>query len=1471
MQRRFANSCSACYLWLAMVLLSLAATLTAQPQPPAASESFSGTNRRDDPLPIRRLRVSPTQLPVVLKQLELGPLRRMPRGEFEQLLQEHRRLAEENRRTPVLSELRLTATLQGDDLVGRAEWDIYNPGNPGRLMLLEPLRAAVSGAVWSDGRPAVFGTPAGSPAPAVWIERTGLQTLRCDWSAAGLATLDERRFELRWPLATTAVLELDLPLGLVPVAGDAIIVGPLPANSPRQQRWRIRFSGRNRLDLTLRPAAASDTLTVAEGRCRYDVQASGCYCTYDFDLRPVRGHASSWTFQIDPTLQITDVLSTPRASWSVEAATSMKQPRTLRVTLPPASTARLAIQALTPPPSPGMLELPSVRPQQTLLVRETIDVRVAPEWKLEQFIPGDYRMTNTSLANDQSRLLTLQGHWLPSAAQWTDRKSPQLYLAPAEPVFAAAYEQLVWDLEHSPPRLNVRLRLVVKKGPLCQFRCYGPEGYELRRFNGGDALLISTDKKQRLATVEWLRPLTTGQTVDMEWEWAATTLLPIQGTGTPFPTFTPLSVLERHGLFAITAVSAPAGKAIPGPGAEPLGWFDWDVPFPPPRAKAVFRYRGTDIRGYWLPAPSATHAVSSSPPSPEPRPLPEKLQPLPLHVSEAYQILLPTIDSSASFFAIARVHCPAAKSVNSCPLFVTVELSSSAQLEAVRLDGRWLSPISCETDQPGQWRIPLPGGTETVTVVLRGRVQPEQLGLWRRLDPPVLSWSGTTVGGDCFVRLPQNYAAIFPVQRGAVPPLLTSLPSDVVPLLDVDGANWLIIPAGRSLWYGSPSFALAVAFGLIGLFLVLLVSITSMQTRRWFRANIVVASAIMVVALLLPGWWQWLLFPTGAIVALLQLGLTAVRNMGTRPVALAILVAGGTLSPIVFPSSSLLAQHPEPFTVLLLPPDINGQEEVLVPLALLDRLNALRPTLPAWVLTEAHYQTSIEGLVARVEARFVIHVLEQTEATFLLPLGEGRLEGARIHDVPAYLTLVRPGLYALPLPGRGRQEIHVRFVLNIAGNAERELRFGTPECPHTMLAVQTETTLRQLQLPARLGRWTVQEETKPKHMQAELGSVRQVLLRWREEGKGTANLRVRECCLWELHPQGADLTAAWWLEVVGGSLTRLELRLPAELEATAVSVRSPESGDNTPLRDWILSAPSAGWRTLRIDLRTPVSGRWLLVIQAVPRYPPSRQPLLRFPWIVLPQPAESDSFYVLRLKDTALEGLHRQGVIDFTPDALYPLFDTVAELRLGPAQSLRVFRPIESSHGELRPLLRLPTEPYIQTHTTWQIGWRGSPPPSTAPNSKPALIAFAAGVIRWKNSATPGLVELVLPAVVEEIRGQEVVAWSQRQGVVQVWLRRPLTEGTLQWYGRLQPALGTPLDLPLPRPSEPATLQEQWEIHSMAGLAVAWERLRGWTLAEPPASAALTPPRRYTAETHRQPPPLPRLSIALAADQPTPQ
>ena len=238
--------------WLLLVLAVVAGgAVAAVPRPPAeiVARAVAEFVPADDPFPIRRVRGTDARLPDLLKELEPGPVVRLPRPEFEARVRAAGRAVSTAKHTARVVDATYTAELDGGDLTGTAELGILNAHGVTGFVPLDPLRLAVRGAKWTDG-PAVLAIPQGATSPAVWVDRDGRRVLHLNWSLAGTTEPGERRFELRVPPCPTSSLELSLPAEQVPtVSADVLLTGPFDVpGQPARRLWRLRFGGRSKVE-----------------------------------------------------------------------------------------------------------------------------------------------------------------------------------------------------------------------------------------------------------------------------------------------------------------------------------------------------------------------------------------------------------------------------------------------------------------------------------------------------------------------------------------------------------------------------------------------------------------------------------------------------------------------------------------------------------------------------------------------------------------------------------------------------------------------------------------------------------------------------------------------------------------------------------------------------------------------------------------------------------------------------------------------------------------------------------------------------------------------------------------------------------------------------------------------------------------------------------------------------------------------
>jgi hypothetical protein len=747
-----------------------------------------------------------------------------------------------------------------------------------------------------------------------------------------------------------------------------------------------------------------------------------------------------------------------------------------------------------------------------------------------------------------------------------------------------------------------------------------------------------------------------------------------------------------------------------------------------------------------------------------------------------------------------------------------VSLPPGAEVRGVCVAGRWLNPAACaERGEDGSLRVPLPA-EPAVRFEVRYRLPVRRAWPTRPVespapvvpgDPPVKRWwafaSGVLPGWPS--RPWEATADELPLLGG---PLAGGEPVALVTRSDDE-----LVRVGSARTADALAVALTagwIVFGLIAF------------RRRSARSAVVLGAAVVVsllVAELGPPWWSRVAWPpliaaTGVLAFVLMA--LALRSRGAAAPAA---VAAALLAFAVL-SLSALAQPPAAATVVIVA-DAEGKEEVVAPLAVMDRLDSLaHPPLPAAVITSAEYDLRAEETGARVVARFTVHAFREGENAVSIPLADARLERALVGGKPAFPSAPRPDTYVFALPGPGRHEVELHFAAGVtATGSERDLRFGVPEVPRARLTASLPGAARQPVVVGRFGRQAVATGERSL-LEADAGAAKVIHIRWREGVGGAAVVKVREGCVWDVTEAGADLTAAYLVRVEQGTVAALRFDVPRELEVLRVAVRTLEMGTAPlPLRDWTLAPEKGGGRLLRVDFQGPTSGRLLVVLQCSPRKPITRQPVLRFPRVIFGNvTGETDAVYGLRISRLVVDNVGLTGVIDFPPDA-FKDFAAVPDLKLAPDNPVRAFRPVPGGTAELRPALREGEPASTRTLTSWHVGPRR---------------ADATGTVSWGAKEPLPLLEFTLPGVkVLEVRGADVLAWNQSGSRVQVWLRGGVKDGAVEWAGTLVPV---PAAKPVPdsltfEPPHPQVLNarpafEEIRVRPVDGWSVRIDRSRGW-------------------------------------------
>lgn len=680
---------------LVVVLIAFAAGFAPGQSLPSAITLVGGLHalalresaKLPDPFPIRRV-LLPENAPLPVAP-DGDPFRKMSREEFERLVRAAARNVPAN---PKLARAEYRATLTDDSLAGTGEW-LFASDSDGSFAL-EPLRIAVRGAKWADGREA---TIAGSPAK-LWVERRGRPAVAFDWSARGAEEPGAVRFNLGVPAAPLAVLELELPADRIPTAkSGALLAGPI-ARPGNRAAWRFAFGGESTLEFAVRlPAAGRPAPFATFARtAKVDLSPGLASIACDFEIAPLRDAPSSLEFLIDGGLVVSEVSAVGLANWRVEG------PRLLLAFREPFAGGKVAVAAVAPLPADGQpWTVPNVHPAAGSTTVDLVELLVGPDLKWEGCAPGDYRAIRTS-TSDRGLALSLRGT-LPAEGH-PKRQSPSLRLRGAGAEFATV-ETLDWRIEPDRTHLTARIRAAVTRGPLARLVVRVPPGVTpfAAVVAPDDPTATLTALGDNLWAIEPTQPVPAGESLDVRLE--------LRG---PAPKFdaagTAALVLENPSPVGATKRDGSATVKI---ASNLRGWLSHPAGDPSESGTLSFKY----IRDEAIQLALARRKI------PEPdRPEPAS----PKAVGRGWQFS--DLEATATVDPDGAVRVELAGRIRSAvSRTLPVTLPPAATVESARIEGKWADLATAD----GTARLPVPEpDADGIAFVLAYRLPPS--GSWNR-------------------------------------------------------------------------------------------------------------------------------------------------------------------------------------------------------------------------------------------------------------------------------------------------------------------------------------------------------------------------------------------------------------------------------------------------------------------------------------------------------------------------------------------------------------------------------------------------------------------------------------------------------------------------------------------------------------------------------------------------------------------
>jgi hypothetical protein len=519
----------------------------------------------------------------------------------------------------------------------------------------------------------------------------------------------------------------------------------------------------------------------------------------------------------------------------------------------------------------------------------------------------------------------------------------------------------------------------------------------------------------------------------------------------------------------------------------------------------------------------------------------------------------------------------------------------------------------------------------------------------------------------------------------------------------------------------------------------------------------------------------------------------------TATTAKALLPAtGAVIALAIMVSLPGQAAPPAPTIVYLVPAaGSDDKQAVLAPPELLDQLQALTRRgaagLRGAVLLSAAYEGRADNQAAQLEARFWAHSFTDETTTVLLPLSNVQLIDALLDGAaaqPVAVRVPREG-YTVDVKGRGLHRIIVRFSVPLPGAAEdRELRLGIPELVRSRLKLDVPTGAGYLQAVEARGAQRVTTDEQGTHLEADLGAVSSVRVRWRRDGQRPrpATISVKEAYYWDLHASSARLLAVLDYAVTKGWETHFQLELPRDLEVLSAEAAGSGGTAAPPLKEWLVKE-EGGSRRLVIDFVGPVTGNVQVTLEMMPRQPFGPSATLPFPSPIDAQSQRgflayhADGLDAVYADSRGITGIKREQVAEAFAQEFGQLWKAARQEDLRPP-TLAYSRV---KGGTLVLTLKAPqSQARGQQDVTWRIEPRQASVRATARLTAPeASLSF----VEWD---VPGGIS------VTDVSGPLVRTWSRAGGRVQVWLQRPTADLTLTlqgWLPRL-PNNAARFDLP---------------------------------------------------------------------------
>jgi hypothetical protein len=718
------------------------------------------------PLSIRRLEVAPTALGSEMRRERA--LVSMPRAQFEELVRKAELFTAAEKRPPLLLEAQYQAHLDGEALVGTAEWTLHNPAAVPSVFRLQPWNLALQSRPELDGKPAVLGEIASS-ALGLMLPVSGQSSLRLKWSARAEVRPEGLWYYLQLPSAPVAVLDLETALDQeVDCPGHKPMVVPGHADG-QTKRWRLTFGGLQPADLEVlvRPARAPSKpgLLWAAAVTTCTLTRAGCETRFLVDLQGAHQRLTAIRLELDNPLEVEEIgallPTATQLAWRTPDPTNRRtvliafaEPVERQVTL----EVRCRADNLVREVSGTRLRLPGLRVAGALMTRERLQVRLGQGLRLVDWDLSDFRLEEAPITEREAGESFETFRLVQTGLAGPPALRPTARLLPAMGELTSQQEAW-WQLDTESSTLTVLNSWQVRSGRVFRLPLSIPVGWQVQEAEVLDSEQAVTWRAENGPTLvaDFREPLGPGAvaTTKIRLRSAAPGTAAAQRTSQALPSVRPAAGVLLESRLAVSLpraldrqpmASQPMsarfrdlmGQHQPPPGAAGHLWAA-----EPTLPDLYCRNRGGAIQGFLdlEPAPPAPRiGAPATVGAPEYVPGAARVEPVPAAEASTLTLWISKSGVQTAFF----------KSLVRSPGFgvAVLDMPANAHSHSVKVNGALL-PQSAAANS-----VPLTPGLNDVEVTYSEHTLPWHLGAVRRANFPQWRSPVLPVEPRCIITLP---------------------------------------------------------------------------------------------------------------------------------------------------------------------------------------------------------------------------------------------------------------------------------------------------------------------------------------------------------------------------------------------------------------------------------------------------------------------------------------------------------------------------------------------------------------------------------------------------------------------------------------------------------------------------------------------------------------------------------------------